>query len=246
MNTIPSRSSTFHLKFEPQRWLGLFSVSIALAGLADAQVTIGNSLIDGSNDGNIGGVYLYTDTFGQAGTANTWSFYDDDFNDRSVTPLLFQKINSTTFQLKGVGTTVTSTKAGAQSGNAFGLIAGSATVASDYTFGFTDRDVSYSGSGTLLTSNSSNGGVVDFQSSIGIWAFVPSSEGAFDLILDQNYEINATVDSDDSVISLFGTFDRQYSAQLTTSAVPEPATFGAWMSLVIFAGVGTRRRRRHA
>lgn len=223
-------------------------VVTSLLGLstAHAQVTIGDALIDGDNDGNSGGVYVYTNTFGEAGIAATWAFFDNDGSlpNRSVTPLLFQKLSSTVFQLKAVGTTVLSTETGSQTGHAFGLIAGSASVASDYTFGFVDRAVSYSGSGNAITSNSSNGGVIDFQSSGGTWAFVPSAEGAFSLILNQNYEIGAATDADDSTIALFGTANRQYSAQLTTSAVPEPASAGLWLGLIILTKIGFIRRSR--
>lgn len=225
-----------------------FIAATFLASIGSAQVTIGDALIAGSDDNSSGGVYIYTNTFGQAGTATSWSFFDNDNdgNNRSVTPLLFQKLSSTIFQLTGVGTTVTTNEGGSQTGNAFGLIAGSASVGSDYTFGFVDRAVSYSGSGTSITTGSSNTGVVDFQSSGGVWAFVPSAEGTFDLIMGQNFEIGAATDSDDSTVALYGTFNRQYSAQFTTSAVPEPATAGILVGLLALGAVGCRRRRRPA
>jgi hypothetical protein len=118
---------------------GLLAFAIFFTGIAHAQVTIGDPLIDGNNDGNSGGVYLYTGTFGQTGTVDTWSFFHDDINSRSVTPLLFQKLDDSTFLLTGVGTSVATNISGAQTGNPFGLIAGSApwdrTIPSDSPIG---------------------------------------------------------------------------------------------------------------
>ncbi len=227
----------------PQTLLLLVATSF-IFGTAAAQVTIGESLIDrAANDGASGGVYIYTDTFGLAGTVDTWGFYDNDAGVKNITPLLFQKINSTTFQLTAVGTTVQSTNGGVQTDIAFGLILGSTAVGSDYTFGFTDRDVSYGGSGSNLTTNSTNSGVADFDST-GIWAFTPSSEGNFDLILGQNFEIGAAQGGDDLTVGLFASTDRTYSAQFTISAVPEPAAAGLLISLLTLSVLSLRRRPR--
>lgn len=251
LTEITMNSTRIHHTFNRavSRWrqgAGILAVSLFMHCTTQAQVTLGDALIDGGNDGNSGGVYIYTNTFGQAGTAETWSFFDDDdFSpNRNVTPLLFQKVDSSTFMLTGVGTTVTSNESGAQTDHAFGLIAGSADVDTDYTFGFTDRILTYGGSGNVLNTSLSNGGVVDHQSIGGVWAFVPSAEGTFSIILGQSYVIDAPTDADDSIISLYGVVSRQYSAQLTTAAVPEPAAMGVWMGGLILGSVVLKRRKR--
>jgi hypothetical protein len=221
---------------------------LLLPGALQAQVTIGDQLINRSFDDNAeGGVYLFTGTFGSAGIASSWSFYAGT-NAGEVTPLLFHKISPDTFVLTGVGAAVAvPTFSSIYSDRNFSLVAGSDAVDSDYTFGFTDRTLTYPGSGDSLTTTDDHSGVIDYDSSGGSWAFTPSTETGFTIVLGQSYQINASPGGDSSIVSLYTDATRIYSAQLTTSAVPEPATTAAAVGAIAMLAAGgwrLRRRRR--
>ncbi|MEW6302149.1 MAG: choice-of-anchor D domain-containing protein [Verrucomicrobiota bacterium] len=201
----------------------------ALVAPASAAVTLGDNPQNRSfNDSSSGQVYIYNGgTFGITGTAVTFKFYDNDFSSGYVTPLLFERTSTSPlrFVLRGVGTTVTSTAGGVHTVS-FTLLAGSSSVGSSYTFGFTDRQLSYSGSGNDLTTDNSNTGVVDFDSS-GNWYFTPTQ--TFEIKLGQTYEYLATTAGDSSLVRI-DSDGRIYSAQVIAES-PEINVTGNGVSI---------------
>lgn len=220
--------------------IGIVAIAFALfsVSIANAVTIIGDDLINrGSNDGASGQVYIYNGDFGTDGVATTFSFFDDDnfAPDRLLTPLLFEKTSGTDFILKGIGTTRTSTESGIQS-SSFGLIAGTDVVTSGYTFGFTDRALSWNGSNVV--NGSQNAGVVDFNGG-GNWYFTPTQ--TFDIELGKLFRVAGTTGGNEVRLYEFGT--RTYSAQITAEVVPEPTTIALLgIGLAGFAGIAVRRR----
>ena len=222
-------------------WLRL-GLALLTPACAFAQVTIGSTLVGRpSDDGASQQVYIYVgSTFGTTSTLSSWAFYDDDdfTPNRVVTPLIFEKTNATTYVLRGVGTTRTTTEAGSQTGLSFGLIAGSDAIASNYTFGFTDRALSYPGSGNNVTTGTTNPGVVDRDSG-STWAFTAVLD--FNIIIGQSYIVGGSTAGDFSTVELTGT-DRIYSATATT-AIPEPAVTTVSFALAGLLALTALRRR---
>ncbi|MCF3651531.1 hypothetical protein [Synoicihabitans lomoniglobus] len=230
----------------PIAWVPTLLLAFAITAAttsAQSVVTIGDDLIDRTfTDGSSGGVYLYTGTFGQAGTASSWAFHTESAAGRYLTPLLFQKLDDSNFQVTGVGQWTYSESSGTHSDLTFNLIAGTDVVGADYTFGFTDRKTSYPGSGTAITTDSRQTGIIEAEAD-GLWAFT-YGEDAFDgLSLGQIYQIGADLGGDETIVALYGLGLRTYSSQMSISAVPEPASAGLWIGGAVLVGFMTVRRR---
>lgn len=205
-----------------------------------AAVTLGDPLINRSiNDSSSGQVFIYGGVFGIPGAVIDWSFFDNDnaTPNRSITPLLLDKVNATDYVLVGVGTTRVTSEAGAQT-YGFGLIAGSDAVTVTTTFGFTDRALSYSGSGSAVTTLSQNPGVVDWTNNTGNWLFTPTE--TFNIELGQTYRIGGTTGG--AIVQIQSSPARMYSAQMTADLVPEPSR--ALLLALALGGTLLRRRRR--
>ena len=199
----------------PVTWLQGFVVAAVLFASvlnSGAQTLVGSPLIDRVfNDGAAGQVYLYSVPSGAVGVATSFQFYDNEAGSRRITPLIFEKLNASQYVLRGVGASITTNGAGTQN-YPFSLIAGTNVMAANYTFGFTDREVSYGGSGSEITTTASYTGTVDFDTSGPTeWLFTPSL--TFELSLGQAFDLGGL---------LYNGLDstRTYSAQILIS----PAT----------------------
>lgn len=179
-----------------------------------AQGTFGTTLIDRSyNDGAGSQVYIYAEAGGLSGTAQSFSFYNNEVFDGRVTPLIFERVSYGHYILRGVGATITPTSIGSQA-YAFNLVAGTNVMQPNYTFGFTDREVSYSGSGNAITTTASRTGTVDWDyGGTTQWLFTPSL--TFEISLGQTFQVGDL---------LFSGETRSYSAQFTVAAVNQAPT----------------------
>jgi hypothetical protein len=152
----------------------IFIVALGLWGSSEAKLgaeTIGSPAATDATftDGSFGGVYIWNGSpiFTTAGVASSFEFRNFS-NGRAVTPLLFEKSGGT-FTLRGIGDEVVSAGAPSTQSGLFSLIAGSAAVGNDYTFGFYDGLVSSNGLGGI-TLGTKNQGSVQADAN-GDWAF---------------------------------------------------------------------------
>lgn len=179
-----------------------------------AQGTFGTTLIDRSIDDGAGSqVYIYAEAGGLSGIAQSFSFYNNEVFDGRVTPLIFERVGNGHYILRGVGATITPTSNGSQA-YAFNLVAGTNVMQPNYTFGFTDRVVSYPGSGNAITTTDSRTGTVDWDyASPTQWYFTPSL--TFDISLGQTFLVGDL---------LFSGETRSYSAQFSVAAANQAPT----------------------
>lgn len=147
--------------------------SLSFAALATstalgATTDVGSPVIDRNNNDAAGGViYLYlggTQPIVGPATVAQWSFFDNEPSSAGfkVTPLIFEVTGANQWKLVTIGTTRSSTGAGAQT-HAFGALAGSASLdtSKQYTFGFTHRG--YTLQGPNVVADGGYSGVVDFN-----------------------------------------------------------------------------------
>jgi hypothetical protein len=119
---------------------------------AASTVTYGDSLIDRPvDDGAAGSIFVQPQPL-FPGTLDSWGFYDNDVPaGKNVTPLILERTGAGTFAIRGIGTTRTSTAAGAQNFS-FGLVSGSNSTGANFYMGWKDG-----GNG------SDNAGSIDFE-----------------------------------------------------------------------------------
>ena len=128
--------------------LCFIAIPVHRLGAAD----LGDSVIRRSEfDGGTGQLWVYAGNFPNAGEiVTTWSFFNDGsatnscatgaagyfcYPGASITPVILEKTATSTFRVTGIGTTRVNSLSGAQT-YSFGLVAGSAVVGANSTFGF--------------------------------------------------------------------------------------------------------------
>ncbi len=189
-------------------WLCSLQISLR------AQGTFGTPLQNREyNDGSGSQVYIFSEAGGLSGPAQSFSFFNDEVFDGRVTPLIFERVSAGNFILRGVGATITPSSTGSQT-YPFTLIAGTNIMQPNYTFGFTDRQVSYPGSGNTITTTDSRTGTIDWDyAGPTQWMFTPSL--TFEISLGQSFQVGGL---------LFASETRSYSAQFTVAAPNQAPT----------------------
>ncbi len=132
--------------------IGLCSVLATLIFLFPVQAQtdekMGHPLINRSiHDTGSGGIFLFESSFTlENSTLINFSFYDDDFPGRQITPLIFES-SSSDWKIVGVGTTRTTDGSGPQTYD-FGLVSGSSATGPGKHFGWKHGDLTSRENGT--------------------------------------------------------------------------------------------------
>ena len=209
-----SRRPTMKIRSTALALLSLLTPFLATPAAA-APTDVGSPAIDRPlNDSSVGLVLIYlgpTQPVSGPGFVQNWSFFDNENGSGKVTPLVFERTGTTQWTVVAIGTSRTTTSAGAQT-HPFAPIAGitSFDPAKQYTFGFTHRG--YTGTAPNLVPDGGYGGIVDFTGYnvfTDRWAYA-SGTMALGSVLGTG---GATLDA-----SGFG--GRIYSASFQTDAGP--------------------------
>lgn len=213
---------------------------LVLAGIAQADVVVGSAAIDRNiNDSTSGLSLIYrgsTQPLGGDGSeAATFTFYTDALANTWVTPFLLEIIGPASYQVVGIGASRLTDASGVQSFN-FAAIAGSALTEAgkSYTFGYSNLAYQSDGNGGVTeVANTANQGAIPFSGYndfSDLWSYAFAGAIQMGMIFGDG---GVGLDS-------LGLAGRIYSANMTFSAIPAPAS-------LVLAGTGlfmAARRRR--